>query len=60
MLSAVILCNEDQIFNDSKYDYDTIGFPFMKNLGELVYQYEANRTKKHLPNLSKFKFQYDK
>jgi hypothetical protein len=27
MLSAVILCNEDQIFNDSKYDYDTIGFP---------------------------------
>jgi len=60
MLSAVILCNEDQIFNDSKYDYDTIGFPFMKNLGELVYQYEANRPKKHLPNLSKFKFQYDK
>lgn len=60
MLSAVVLCNEDQIFNDSKYDYDTIGFPFMKNLGELVYQYEANRPKKHLPNLSKFKFQYDK
>lgn len=60
MLSAVILCNEDQIFNDSKYDYDTIGFPFMKNLGELVYQYESNRPKKHLPNLSKFKFQYDK
>ena len=31
LLSAVIHCNSDGIFNDNKYDYDTVGFPFMKN-----------------------------
>ncbi len=60
MLSAVILCNEDQIFNDNQYDYETIGFPFMKHLGELIYEYEAKRPKKHSPNLAKFKLDYDK
>ncbi len=60
MLTTVILCNEDQVFNDDKYDYETIGFPFMKNLGELIYQYELKRPKKHLPKLHKFKMTYDK
>ncbi|MES2795626.1 MAG: hypothetical protein V4683_06665, partial [Bacteroidota bacterium] len=57
-VSAVIYCNEDQIFNDDKYDYDQIGFPFMKNLGQLLYDYESKRTKKYLPNLSKMRFEY--
>lgn len=39
MVSATILCNEDEIFNDDKYDYDTIGFPFFKDLGQALYQY---------------------
>jgi hypothetical protein len=29
MVTAVIYCNEDGIFNDDKYDYETVGFPFM-------------------------------
>ena len=33
-LSAIIYCNSDGILNDDKYDYKTIGFPFMKNLGK--------------------------
>ncbi len=41
MLSAVIYCNSDGILNDSRYDYDTIGFPFMKNLGKLIYDEEV-------------------
>ncbi len=54
MLSAAISCNTDGIFNDDKYDYDGIGFPFMKNIGEAVYQYELTRKKKYIPNLSKW------
>ena len=46
MLSAVIHCNSDGIFNDDKYDYDTIGFPFMKNLGKVIYDHELKRIKK--------------
>ena len=50
MLSGVIYCNKDGIINDSKYDYDTIGYPFYKNLGRLIYDYELKRKKPYLPN----------
>ena len=52
MLSAVIYCNSDGILNDSKYDYDTVGYPFYKNLGQLIYNYELQRKKAFLPNFS--------
>ena len=58
-LSAIIYCNNDGILNDDKYDYDAIGFPFMKHLGEVFYQYELKRKKKILPDLSSLKFMYD-
>ena len=60
MLTTVLLCNDDQIFNDDKYDYDTIGFPFMKNLGQLIYTHELTRKRKNKPDLSRFKMVYDK
>jgi len=60
MLSATILCNTDGIFNDSKYDYDSVGYPFMKNLGRIIYDYDLNRKRPRAPDLSSFKFQYDK
>jgi hypothetical protein len=53
-LSATILCNSDGIFNDDKYDYTTTGYPFLKNLGRTVYEYELQRKKKRLPDLSRF------
>jgi hypothetical protein len=59
MLSATLLCNNDEIFNNDKYEYDEIGFPFMKNLGQVVYDYEKNKVKKHQPNLGRFIVQYD-
>ncbi|HEX9956262.1 MAG TPA: serine hydrolase, partial [Fibrella sp.] len=59
MLSAVISCNSDGVFNDGTYDYETIGFPFMGNLGRLVYDYEAGRKKIHKPDLSLLKLAYD-
>jgi hypothetical protein len=60
IVTAVLLCNEDEIFNDEKYDYDAIGFPFFKNLGEVIYEYELKRPKKHLPDLSNLRFDYTK
>jgi beta-lactamase class D len=60
MLTAVIYCNEDQVFNDDKYEYDSVGFPFFANLGKLIYNYEKNRVRKYKPNLSSFKIVYDK
>ncbi|HEX8314624.1 MAG TPA: hypothetical protein VF609_06520, partial [Flavisolibacter sp.] len=58
LLSATIYCNSDGIFNDDKYDYENIGLPFLKHLGEVIYQYEAGRIKSHKPDLSKFRFDY--
>ncbi|MFY8127412.1 MAG: serine hydrolase [Chitinophagaceae bacterium] len=45
MLSAAISCNTDGIYNDDKYEYDTIGFPFMRDIGKTIYEYELNRKK---------------
>lgn len=58
MLSAVIYCNSDGVFNDDKYDYKTIGYPFLKNLGKVVYEYEINRKRKHPADLTFLKFSY--
>lgn len=59
-LSAAIYCNSDGILNDDQYDYETIGFPFMKNLGQVIYEHELKREKKVLPDLDLLKFEYDK
>ncbi len=59
-LSAEIYCNKDGIMNDDKYDYETIGTPFMKNLGKIIYDYESDRKRNYPPDLSQFKLTYDK
>lgn len=58
LLSATISCNSDGIYNDDKYDYETVGYPFMKNIGLLIYQYELQRKRKHFPDLQKFSINY--
>ncbi|SEA66961.1 Beta-lactamase enzyme family protein [Arachidicoccus rhizosphaerae] len=60
MLSCTLYVNEDGIINDNKYDYDTLGFPFMTQLGQGIYQYELHRIKKYDPNLSAFRLNYEK
>lgn len=59
-VSAIIYCNTDGILNDDRYDYNTIGQPFMKNLGRVLYDYEMKRTKTIKPDLSPVLFNYDK
>jgi len=46
--------------NDSKYDYETVGHPFMKNLGRVIYEYELKRKRTQIPDLSTFRFSYEK
>ena len=60
MLSARIYCNADGVLNDDHYDYETVGFPFMKELGKLIYGYELARPRAVQPDLSAFKMNYDK
>jgi hypothetical protein len=59
MLSAVIHSNTDGIYNDGKYEYKTIGYPFMKNIGQVVYRYELKRKRNRKPDLSEFVLKYD-
>lgn len=58
-LSAVIYCNSNGILNDDTYDYEKLGYPFLKNLGQVIYDYELKRDKKIIPDLSDVKFDYN-
>jgi hypothetical protein len=55
-LSATIYCNSDGIFNDDHYDYDLIGYPFFRQLGKVVYEYELKRERRNVPGLSKVRY----
>ena len=59
-VSAAINCNTNEILNDDTYDYNSTGFPFMKHLGEVIYNYELKRDRRYQPDLSRFKISYDK
>ena len=54
MLSAVLYVNRDGIINDGAYEYDTIGLPFLAQLGRSIRQYEAQRPRHLRPDLAEF------
>jgi len=43
LLSATILVNKNGIFNDDTYEYDTVGIPFLAQLGREIYALEKSR-----------------
>ncbi len=45
LLSAVVYVNADGVLNDDKYEYDTIGLPFLRELGRRVYEAECRRKR---------------
>jgi len=51
-LSASLTCADEK-------EAATVGMPFMKKLGELIYQYEIKRAKQHLPDLGDLQLTYD-
>lgn len=55
MVSATIYVNSDGVINDNKYEYEEKGYPFFKEVGEILYQYELKRERKHRPDLSMFR-----
>jgi hypothetical protein len=57
-LTAVVQSNDDGIYNDNKYEYETVCYPFMKNLGRVIYAGELERKKTHSADLKKFRMPY--
>ncbi|WP_299456819.1 serine hydrolase [uncultured Microscilla sp.] len=55
MISVVIYVNNNQVLNDSKYQYKETGMPFMVNFGQLIYEYELTRSRKYKPDLYRFR-----
>ncbi len=55
LLTAVLLVNENGIFNDGVYEYDEVGFPFLAELGRVIYEYELQRERTHAPDLSRWR-----
>lgn len=45
LLSAVVYVNADGVLNDDRYEYDAIGFPFLRELGRRVYEAECRRQR---------------
>ncbi|MGB1170390.1 MAG: serine hydrolase, partial [Flavobacteriaceae bacterium] len=42
-LTATILTNKNEIFNDNLYEYDQLGIPFLAALGREIYQFEKKQ-----------------
>lgn len=59
MLAATIYVNSDGVLNDNKYSYDSVGYPFLHQLGQAIYQYELRRPRQHQPDLSRFQVPYE-
>ncbi len=59
-LSATINCTVNGIVNNDNYDYETAGYPFLENLGKVIYDVELHRKRSHTPDLSQFKIIYDR
>jgi hypothetical protein len=57
-LTAVVHSNEDGIYNDGNYEYETVCYPFLKNLGKAIYKFELERHRDYEPDLTKFRFKY--
>jgi len=45
-LSILIYVNEKDILNTDDYQYDSIGLPFMTDMGHAIYKYELKRKRK--------------
>ena len=55
LLTAVLLVNDNGIFNDGVYEYDEVGFPFLAELGRVIYEYELEREREHPPDLGQWR-----
>ncbi len=59
ILAATIHTNANETFNDDYYEYDEIGFPFMRHLGQAIYNIELERDRPHRPDFRDLGFLRD-
>lgn len=59
MLTSTVYANKNETLNDDTYEFETVGRPFLAELGRLVYTYELKRPRKHTPDLSRFVVEYE-
>lgn len=55
MLAATIYTNANGTFNDNDYEYEEVGLPFLKSLGQVIYDFELSRQREYSPDLSELK-----
>ncbi|RAJ75444.1 beta-lactamase family protein [Chitinophaga dinghuensis] len=58
LLTGTIYVNSDGILNDNKYEYEEVGYPFFREMGEMFYQYELQRKRANVPDLNNFRINY--
>ena len=46
-LSAVIYANSSEVVGNGGYQYETVGFPFLQDLGKTIYKFELNDKKEN-------------
>lgn len=56
ILAATVYTNANETFNDNNYEYAEIGLPFLRELGQAIYEVELARERQFLPDLSRFDF----
>ncbi len=54
MLSVTMYLNERDIIGTGIYEYDKLGMPFLKDLGNLIFKLEKDRKVKYKPDLQEF------
>ncbi len=55
ILSAVLYVNRDGVLNDGKYEYESVGWPVLRELGRTIYDFERARMKPIQAKLDAFK-----
>jgi len=56
LLAATVYVNSNETFNDDHYEYETIGLPFLRDLGQAIYEIELERAREHTPELDHLQF----
>lgn len=59
MLAATVYVNANETLNDNTYEYKTMGWPFLYQLGQTIYQHELKRKRAIKPDLSRFQIDYE-
>jgi len=51
-----VYVNSNETFNDDHYEYETIGLPFLRDLGQAIYEIELERVRENTPELDHLQF----